>query len=151
MKTGVEITFLVWNRVRIWRMGRHTPPRIPRSTPPPPATANDLICYSPSDREATFLYIALTYIIVSSNASMSIKPKVNIKCLYKVTIVVFLCHIRPRNWWLISENQVRTEIRFLSLIWSVSFFNLHRRCYLRPFFTKTFLRSHSLKDIFALH
>ena len=46
---------------------------------PPPA--NDLICYSPSDREATFLYIALTYIIVSSNASMSIQPKVNIKCL----------------------------------------------------------------------
>ena len=47
--------------------------------PTPPA--NDLICYSPSDREAIFLYIALTYIIVSSNASMSIQPKVNIKCL----------------------------------------------------------------------
>ena len=25
--------FLVQNRVRIWRTGRHTPPRVPRSTP----------------------------------------------------------------------------------------------------------------------
>ena len=27
--------FLVWNRVRIWRTGQHTPPRIPRCTPGP--------------------------------------------------------------------------------------------------------------------
>ena len=30
-----KLHFLVWNRVRIWRTGRHTPPKIPRSTPTP--------------------------------------------------------------------------------------------------------------------
>ena len=33
------MTFSVWNRVRIWRIGRHTPQRIPKITPPPPSPA----------------------------------------------------------------------------------------------------------------
>ena len=30
-----KMTILVWNRVRVWRIGRHTPQRIPKITPPP--------------------------------------------------------------------------------------------------------------------
>ena len=32
-----KMTILVWNRVRVWRIGRHTPQRIPKITSPPPA------------------------------------------------------------------------------------------------------------------
>ena len=35
LNTGVKMTkFLVWNGVRIWETGQHTPPRIPRSIRP---------------------------------------------------------------------------------------------------------------------
>ena len=42
------MTFLLWNRVRIWRNGGHTPPRIAGITPPPSVFISATIVISSS-------------------------------------------------------------------------------------------------------
>ena len=68
LKTGMNFRGLVWQQV--WKITffglkyrqdlenrtAHPHQEFPGVTPPP---ANDLICYSPSEREATFLYVAV--------------------------------------------------------------------------------------------
>ena len=70
LKTGMNFRGLVWQQV--WKIkffglkygqdlkNRPAPPpqEFPGETPPPPL-AKDLICYSPPEREATFLYVAV--------------------------------------------------------------------------------------------
>ena len=50
LKTGVELHFLVWNRVRIWRTGRHTPTKNSQEYPLLPASGLKSQTFLNSDR-----------------------------------------------------------------------------------------------------